>query len=107
MAELLLNGTSLASALNTTLFQVAYTSVFGAIATCVLIITNNLLSVIVLHSVCNYMGIPDIHKGMVTLSALLFNCAGNQISSIGGWIVLLLALAYHVFSSASNRSLIE
>ncbi|CAN0291642.1 unnamed protein product [Ectocarpus sp. 6 AP-2014] len=42
------------------LFQIAYTSVFGAFAAFVQLRTGHLVSSILVHMLCNFMGVPDI-----------------------------------------------
>ncbi|CAM9367501.1 unnamed protein product, partial [Hapterophycus canaliculatus] len=42
------------------LFQIGYTSVFGAFAVFVQLRTGHLISSILVHMLCNFMGVPDI-----------------------------------------------
>jgi prenyl protein peptidase len=41
-------------------FQLVYTSLFGAFATFVFWKTGNVLGVILAHSLCNFLGLPDL-----------------------------------------------
>ena len=60
LLESLARGTPLVQALLGTLLQFAYTYVFGAIATLLLLRTGNLASCVVAHVFCNFMGLPDL-----------------------------------------------
>ncbi|CAM9153077.1 unnamed protein product [Ascophyllum nodosum] len=42
------------------MFQITYTSVFGAFAVFVQLRTGHLVSSILVHTMCNLMGVPDI-----------------------------------------------
>jgi prenyl protein peptidase len=55
-------------ALARTIFQFTYTSLFGFFAAFVYIRTGNLLSVILAHSFCNWMGLPRL-SGRVGVEA--------------------------------------
>ena len=57
--EYLRGKTSLSQSINSCLFQFLYTLMFGMFGTFYFLTTKSILSVIVLHSVCNYFGIPD------------------------------------------------
>ena len=50
----------LAAAVLSTLIQVSYTSIFGCIATILLLRTGSLLSPIVSHMICNSVGLPNM-----------------------------------------------
>lgn len=54
------DGTSPASVLIGTLFQFAYTALFGAYAAHAFIRTGSILAVYLCHAFCNYMGLPDL-----------------------------------------------
>eukprot|EP00403_Amphidinium_massartii_P033265 CAMPEP_0178449040 /NCGR_PEP_ID=MMETSP0689_2-20121128/42321_1 /TAXON_ID=160604 /ORGANISM="Amphidinium massartii, Strain CS-259" /LENGTH=276 /DNA_ID=CAMNT_0020074297 /DNA_START=81 /DNA_END=908 /DNA_ORIENTATION=- len=41
-------------------FQIFYTSIFGALAAYMLLRTGSTIAVIIVHSFCNHMGFPDI-----------------------------------------------
>jgi prenyl protein peptidase len=60
--------TPLLMALARTVFQFTYTSLFGFFAAFVYIRTGNLLSVILAHSFCNWMGLPRL-SGRVGVEA--------------------------------------
>lgn len=42
------------------IFQLLYTTLFGAYATYVFLRTNSLLAIAISHQYCNYMGLPDL-----------------------------------------------
>ncbi|CAM9122700.1 unnamed protein product, partial [Ectocarpus fasciculatus] len=58
--EWLRQGNSLRAVAVGMLFQIAYTSVFGAFAVFVQLRTGHLVSSILVHMLCNFMGVPDI-----------------------------------------------
>jgi prenyl protein peptidase len=58
--EKLRNGIPLISAVLSTLVQSVYTSIFGCVATILLMRTGNILSPILSHMVCNTIGLPNI-----------------------------------------------
>jgi prenyl protein peptidase len=60
--------TPLLMALARTIFQFTYTSLFGFFSAFVYIRTGNLLSVILAHSFCNWMGLPRL-SGRVGVEA--------------------------------------
>jgi len=51
---------SVASAVVSTLVQMTYTSIFGAIASYLLLKTGNIISPITSHMICNFVGLPDL-----------------------------------------------
>jgi membrane protease YdiL (CAAX protease family) len=60
LLEKLRQGSSIFSAVVTTLIQFTYTFIFGAIAVLFLLRTGNIVSPIVSHVICNFMGLPDV-----------------------------------------------
>jgi prenyl protein peptidase len=50
----------LAAAVARSVFQLAYTSLFGMYATFIFIRTGSLPAVILIHTFCNYMGLPRV-----------------------------------------------
>jgi prenyl protein peptidase len=54
------SGEKLFPAVLGTFFQLAYTSIFGAIATVLLIRTGNIWAPIASHMMCNFWGLPNI-----------------------------------------------
>jgi prenyl protein peptidase len=52
--------TPLFAAIARSVFQLTYTSVFGAYATFLFLRTGSLLAVIAVHALCNSMGLPRI-----------------------------------------------
>ena len=52
--------TPLIAAVARSVFQLAYTSLFGAYATFLFLRTGSLLAVVLVHSFCNSMGLPRI-----------------------------------------------
>jgi len=60
MIEKIRSGTPLTSALTSTLVQFTYTSIFGLIATLLLMRTSCFLSPLLSHIYCNFMGLPDL-----------------------------------------------
>lgn len=52
----------LARALAAAAFQVAYTAVFGAFASFLMLRTGSVLPCIVAHAVCNFFGFPDVSQ---------------------------------------------
>lgn len=59
-SEKIRRGQSWASAALGTAVQLTYTSIFGAIATALFIRTGCVLSPILSHAICNFMGLPDL-----------------------------------------------
>jgi len=59
LVENIRNGVPMKSALLSTLVQFTYTSIFGFIATILLMRTSSVLSPLLSHIFCNFMGLPD------------------------------------------------
>jgi hypothetical protein len=53
-------GEKLLIAIAQTLFQFAFTTIFGCIASCLFLRTGSILSPIISHMFCNYMGLPSV-----------------------------------------------
>lgn len=60
LIEKLHSGWSLSRALAITLIQLTYTSIFGAIATLLLLRTGTIYTSILSHCICNSVGLPDL-----------------------------------------------
>jgi len=56
------------------LFQLIYTTLFGAYASHLLIRTGSLLAVILVHIFCNYMGLPDVSFTSPTSGLYCYRC---------------------------------
>jgi prenyl protein peptidase len=69
-------GTPTSHALGRSLFQFAYTTLFGAYATFLYLRTGSLLAVVVVHSFCNWMGLPRIW-GQVDVAAPAHRSSGE------------------------------
>lgn len=87
------------SILLSSIFQLSYTTLFGAYATYVFLRTNSLLTIIVSHQYCNYMGLPDLsffqpHFGRLSLIHqhrwfLVFSYLFGFVMFIWGFHVIL------------------
>lgn len=53
-------GEKMLIAIAQTLFQFAFTTIFGCIASCLFLRTGSILSPIISHMFCNYMGLPSV-----------------------------------------------
>lgn len=60
LEKILVQNQPVATALVSTLVQITYTSIFGAIATFLHLRTGSLAAPITSHIVCNFMGLPDM-----------------------------------------------
>ena len=58
--KLWVNGQKPGNVLASTMLQLAYTSIFGAIASYLLVGTGNLGACISSHMICNFIGLPDL-----------------------------------------------
>jgi prenyl protein peptidase len=74
-------GASIANAVLIASFQTLYTTLFGALMMDCLLKTQNILTVILIHAWCNFMGFPDVEA--------LIEERKNNI-----WKPLVLALCY-------------
>lgn len=70
-------------ALVTTLIQMTYTAIFGVIAGLLYMRTGTLLSAIVSHMICNWIGLPNV--GFI-------NSSGSQYSFMYKYRIALLVL---------------
>lgn len=73
-------------ALQSVLFQVVYTSLFGSFAMHTFVQTHNILACILQHAFCNYMGFPDLSwtsgKHAVTYGVVLLLGVGLFAASL-------------------------
>ncbi|KAF8571338.1 hypothetical protein P879_03668 [Paragonimus westermani] len=76
-----------------TLFQVAYTTLFGAYSAFLLLRTGNLMAAIVAHSVCNFMSLPD-PVGAMKRAQLRLGLFGQLLSVAAHLAGLLLWLNF-------------
>lgn len=88
LKEKINNGVPLTSALISTLVQFTYTSIFGLIATLLLMRTSCLLSPLISHIFCNFMGLPDL--GYLKQPGKRF--LSSPLSHLFGYRYILLAL---------------
>ena len=77
---------SIPTAVLSTLIQVSYTSIFGCIATILLLRTGSLFSPIASHMICNFIGLPNM--GFLQPPGL----DGNEYSILYKYRVVLCAL---------------
>jgi membrane protease YdiL (CAAX protease family) len=54
------NGAPIKTVLFSTIFQLVYTTLFGAYASYCYIKIGSLPAIVILHSFCNFMGLPDV-----------------------------------------------
>lgn len=73
----------LASAIGSTLLQLAYTSFFAYIASILLLRTGNILSPITSHVICNFVGLPDVG---------FLEARGNSLSFLYSYKYILVAV---------------
>ena len=59
MIEKIQRGQDVKSALLMSTFQFAYTTIFGLYSAHLFVQTNHLVSCVVVHAFCNFMGFPD------------------------------------------------
>lgn len=75
---------SISQSINSCLFQFLYTFMFGLFATFYYLSTGSILSVIILHSVCNHFGIPDFeyvhYRGDARIKSIFWG--GNIVGMI-------------------------
>jgi prenyl protein peptidase len=69
-----------AAALARSLFQLGYTTLFGAYATFLFLRTGSLLAVCAVHAFCNCMGLPQVWGRVEPLPVL----AGGDVGENGG-----------------------
>lgn len=67
MVELIRQGRSIKSVVVQTVLQFTYTYIFGVIACVLFLRTGNIITPIISHVYCNYMGLPDV--GFMTAAA--------------------------------------
>ncbi|KAK4157880.1 hypothetical protein C8A00DRAFT_11306 [Chaetomidium leptoderma] len=84
---------SAASALLRSLFQLAYTSLFGAYATFLFLRTGSLVAVCVVHAFCNCMGLPQVWG---RVEPLLDDDDDDGHQKSGGRSSKLWTVAYYV-----------
>ncbi|KAK9892286.1 hypothetical protein WA026_019093 [Henosepilachna vigintioctopunctata] len=92
LRERMKQGFSLQSALQISLFQFFFTTLFGAYSAFIFLRTGHFISTFVVHAFCNHMGFPNVeeafnYKGVKKVIIMLFFILGAIL-----WIYLLYPL---------------
>ena len=86
------NGTPINEAALGTVFQLTYTTIFGAFATYVLLQTSSLPAAILVHTFCNFMGFPDFVSWWASTESHLYpwrkSIGTTYVIGIAGFILL-------------------
>ena len=85
------NGLSLKRAISYRIFQLAYTYLFGVYATYIFLQTGHILAPILVHSLCNTIGLPlfdETSQYNGKLNKLIW------VAHISGFILWILMLPY-------------
>ena len=86
-------GNSLLSVAITTFIQFCYTSIFGSYASYAFLRTGSLVAVVLCHSFCNAMGLPDV--SFLQSNSLLYAYKGYLLASlIIGIALFVIALLF-------------
>lgn len=77
-------------------FQFTYTTIFGAYASFCYIKYHSLLGVVMLHSFCNYMGLPQL--GFFFLDGVLLDVPNLKVYKFLGFLAYAVGIVYFYFS---------
>ncbi|KAG5441861.1 CAAX prenyl protease 2 [Clonorchis sinensis] len=107
--ERVYDGESLRKAFLSALFQVGYTTIFGAYSGFLMLRTGNILSAVVAHSLCNFMGLPD-PMGAIERAKYRWGLLG-QLLAIGAHVGGIVLWGLNLYSMTEpelfgNRSYI-
>ena len=78
-------------------FQLSYTTLFGAYVGWIYLATHDILAIIVVHAFCNVMGFPDLNyrqKGHVLHSYSTCTFLGGWRISLHYFVIIVVSISY-------------